>query len=386
MSDYDVIVVGLGAMGGAAAYHLARRGQRVLGLDAFPAGHTLGSSHGETRIIRMAYFEHPDYVPLLKRAYQLWSELETEARTRLLHLTGGLFVGPADGDLVSGSKRSAEVHGLPHELLDAAEIRRRFPTFAPREHEIGLFEPQAGVLLAEACVEAHLSLAAQHGAELRHAEPLTSWAIRADEAQVETPRGRYSAAKLIVTAGAWTGKLLHDLELQLLPERIPLFWFEPVRSSDQFELGRLPIWIWQQPEFGDFFGTPHVTWPGTKVGKHHSQQYVDPDALDRQVSAADAAPVRGFLERCMPDLAGPIADSRVCLYTNTPDLHFVVDRHARYANVIYAGGFSGHGFKFATVIGEILADLTTDGRATPSANFLRAARLSDPKSGAGASR
>jgi sarcosine oxidase len=386
MSDYDVIVVGLGAMGGAAAYHLARRGQRVLGLDAFPAGHTLGSSHGETRIIRMAYFEHPDYVPLLKRAYELWSELETEARMRLLHLTGGLFVGPVEGDLVSGSKRSAEVHGLPHELLDAAEIRRRFPAFAPREHEMGLFEPRAGVLLAEQCLEAHLSLAARHGAELHHAEPLTSWAVRANEAQVETPRGRYRAAKLVVTAGAWNGKLLHDVELQLVAERIPLFWFEPVRNSDQFELGRQPIWIWQQPEFGDFFGTPHVTWPGVKVGKHHSQQYVDPDAVDRQASAADEAPLRDFLERCMPDLAGPIADSRVCLYTNTPDLHFVVDRHARYPNVIYAGGFSGHGFKFATVIGEILADLTIDGRATPSADFLRAARLSDPKSGAGASR
>jgi sarcosine oxidase len=207
MSEYDVIVVGLGAMGSAAAYHLARRGQRVLGLDAFPAGHTLGSSHGETRIIRMAYFEHPDYVPLLKRAYELWSKLETEAKTPLLHLTGGLFVGPTDGDLVPGSKHSAEVHGLPHELLDAAEIRRRFPAFTPREHEVGLFEPQAGVLLAEACVEAHLSLAAQLGAELRHAEPVTKWVVQADDAQVETPRGRYSAARLVVTANScmtWT--------------------------------------------------------------------------------------------------------------------------------------------------------------------------------------
>ena len=357
MSDYDVIVVGLGAMGSAAAYHLARRGQRVLGLDAFAAGHTLGSSHGETRIIRMAYFEHPDYVPLLKRAYELWSSLEQEANTRLLHLTGGLFVGPAAGDLVSGSRHSAEVHGLPHELLDAAQIRRRFPAFTARDHEMGLFEEQAGILLAEPCLEAHLGLAAQHGAELRHAEPVTGWSVDGDGAHVETANGTYSAAKLVVTAGAWSGKLVQDLQAVLRPERIPIFWFEPARNAARFELGQMPIWIWQEPDFGDFFGTPHVAWPGSKIGKHHSQQYVDPDALDRQVSAADEAPVRGFLERCLPDLAGAVADSRVCLYTNTPDLNFVVDQHPRHANVAYAAGFSGHGFKFASVIGEILADL-----------------------------
>jgi sarcosine oxidase len=379
---YDVIVVGLGAMGSAAAYQLARRGQRVLGLDAFAAGHTLGSSHGETRIIRMAYIEHPNYVPLLRRAYQLWAQLETEARTKLLHQTGGLFVGPPEGSFVVGSLASAREHGLPHSLLEAGEIRHRFPMFQARSHEVGLYEEEAGVLLPERCIQAHLDLAQAAGAELHHAEPVTTWSERG----VETEQGRYTADKLIVTVGAWAGKVLRDLGLPLQPERSPIFWFQARWDAAQFEIGRLPIWIWQDPGYGDFYGTPHLEWPGAKVGMHHTRQYVDPDTVDRKVSGADEQPVREFLERCVPDLAGSVADSRVCLYTNTPDEDFVVDRHPEFANVYYAAGFSGHGFKFAGVIGEVLADLATTGQATPDADFLRATRFSDPKTAVGGVR
>jgi sarcosine oxidase len=369
--DYDVIIVGLGAMGSAAAYHLARRGQRVLGLDAFPAGHTLGSSHGETRIIRMAYFEHPNYVPLLRRAYELWEQLEREAQTTLLHPTGGVFIGPPDGTLVSGSLRSAQTHGLSHAVLDAAEIRRRFPILHARDDEVGLFEDRAGVLLPERCIQAHADLALTAGAELHHAEPVTHWSAIDDGVVVETDAGQYSAAKLVVTAGAWAGKLLKDLALPLTPERIPIFWFEPRSNAAQFSLGHMPIWIWQTPDLGDFFATPHVEWPGVKLGKHHSGTFVDPDTVDRDISPADEKPLREFLERCVPDLAGSVAQSRVCLYTNTPDENFIVDRHPVFSNVVYAAGFSGHGFKFAGVIGEILADLTTRGQAAPASNFLK---------------
>jgi sarcosine oxidase len=374
-NDFDVIVVGLGAMGSAAAYQLARRGQRVLGLDAFPAGHTLGSSHGETRIIRMAYFEHPNYVPLLRRAYELWERTQVEANVKLFEITGGLFIGPADGTLVSGSLTSARAHGLPHALLDAQEIRRRFPVLHARDHEVALFEERAGVLFPERCIEAQLSLAAAAGADLHQVEPVTRCWSTAGAAGVETERGRYMADKLIVTAGAWAGKLLSPLQLPLQPERIPIFWFEPAREPGRFGLGNLPIWIWQDPERGDFFGVPHVEWPGVKVGKHHSGQHVDPDAVDRTVSAADEQPVRDFLSQCLPDLAGRVASSRVCLYTNTPDEHFLIDRHPDHSNVVYAAGFSGHGFKFACVVGEILADLATTGRANPAAEFLRATRF-----------
>lgn len=383
---YDVIVAGLGAMGSAAAYHLARRGQRVLGLDAHPAGHTLGSSHGETRIIRMAYFEHPDYVPLLRRAYTLWERLEAEARRPLLRLTGGLFIGPPEGDMVAGSLRSARDHGLPHELLDAAEIRRRFPVLEPRPHEAAVFEERAGVLFPERCIEACLDLATEAGATLRHAEPVVDWTAHNAEVRVETGAGRYRAARLVLTAGAWLGRLLDDLRLPLQPERIPLFWFEPAAQAAQFALGSMPIWIWDDQAHGAFFVTPHVDWPGVKIGKHHSRQACDPDRVDRAVSAADEQPVRAFLERCVPSLAGSVLASRVCLYTNTPDEHFLIDRHPEFSNVVYAGGFSGHGFKFASVVGEILADLATTGTATPEADFLKAARLSGPRSSGGASR
>jgi sarcosine oxidase len=386
MADYDVIVVGLGAMGSAAAYQLARRGQRVLGLDAFPAGHTFGSSHGETRVIRMAYYEHPNYVPLLRRAYKLWEQSQLEARTELLRLTGGVFIGPADGALVSGSLKSAQLHGLPHTLLDGAEVRKRFPALHARDDEMALYEDQAGVLFPERCIQAHLDLAAAAGAQLKHVEPVKRWRAEASETVVETDSGRYSAAKLIVTAGAWAGKLLSDLGLPLLPERVPIYWFEPLRNPAQFDLGRMPIWMWDDAAYGMFYALPHVQWPGGKIGRHHSGEYVDPDTVDRELRGADEQTVRDFLERHVPDLAGPVASGRVCLYTDTPDEHFIVDIHPRLPNVVYAAGFSGHGFKFATVIGEILADLATTGKATPHAEFLRAARLSDPKTGAFAAR
>jgi sarcosine oxidase len=386
VADYDVIVAGLGAMGSATAYHLTKRGQRVLGLDAFPAGHTMGSSHGETRIIRMAYFEHPNYVPLLRRAYQLWEELERESAEKLMHLTGGLFIGRPEGRLVTGSLKSAQTHGLQHEMLDAGAIHRRYPYLRPRPDEVALYEEPAGVLLPERCIRACLDLAAAAGAQFRHAEPVTRWSAEAHGVTVETDSGRYTSEKLVVTAGAWAGKLLGDLGLPLKPERIPIFWFEGSRDPHQFDLGRMPIWIWQSPEYGDFFTTPHVEWPGVKIGKHHSRHYVDPDDMDRTTTPDDERVIRGFLEDRVPDLAGRVASSKVCLYTNTPDEDFVIDIHPAFHNVSYAAGFSGHGFKFACVIGEILADLTMTGQATPNADFLKAARLSDPKTEAGAAR
>ena len=258
--------------------------------------------------------------------------------------------------------------------------------FRPRDHEVGLFEERAGVLLPERCIAAHLDLAHAAGAELRHAEPVIRWSAHDNEVEVETENGRFATARLILTAGAWTGKLLGELGLPLRPERIPIFWFEAARNPHQFDLGQMPIWIWHDDDAGAFFAAPHVEWPGVKIGKHHSGQNVDPDAVDRDVSAADEQPLRSFLERRVPDLAGSVALARVCMYTNTPDEHFLIDKHPGYPNVIYACGFSGHGFKFASVVGEILADLATSGQATPDADFLRAARLSDPRTGAGASR
>ncbi len=377
-STFDVIVVGLGAMGSAAAYHLARRGQRVLGLDQFPAGHTLGSSHGETRIIRMAYFEHPNYVPLVRRAYSLWEQLQRDSQTRLLHITGGLFIGRADGTLVSGSLRSAQQHGVAHSMLDANDIRARYPAFEARDDEVALFEDRAGMLLPERCINAHLRLAEQAGAELHYEERVRTWRADANEVSVETDQARYTAGRLVIAVGAWAAKLTR---LPVQAERMPIFWFSGDRGFDS-----IPIWIWQDPQRGDFFGTPHLEWPGVKVGRHHSEEYVDPDTLDREIHPADAAPLRDFLREHMPALDGEVASARVCLYENSPDTDFIIDTDPEHPNVAYAAGFSGHGFKFASVVGELLADLATTGTTTPDAEFLRAARFSDPKSAAGASR
>jgi sarcosine oxidase len=371
VSEYDVIIVGLGAMGSAAAWHLAQRGQRLLGLDTYRPGHTFGSSHGETRIIRMAYFEHSAYVPLVRRAWQLWRQLERDGQVSLLEQTGGLFVGPPSGALVAGSLHSARLHDLPHEMLDAAQMHRRFPGLRPRDGEAGLFEEQAGMLRSERCIETCLRLAADLGADLRFESPVEAWSAEGGEVVVQTASDTFRAATLVVTAGAWAGRLLSQARLPLQPERMPVFWYTPRARPELFDMDHLPIWIWQDPVYGEFFGTPHLDWPGVKAGKHHTGQDADPETVDRQIHAADEAPVRGFLERCMPDLAGRVEASRVCLYTNTPDTHFIVDRLPEAQNVVYAAGFSGHGFKFASVIGEILADLTLSGTATSDADFLR---------------
>ena len=356
---YDAIVVGLGAMGSSAAYQLARRGHRVLGLDAFQLGHTLGSSHGESRIIRMAYYEHPSYVPLLRRAYELWEATQADVGHELLRLTGGVFIGQTGSPLVEGSLLSARTHGLPHELLSADEMRRRFPALRPAEDEAGVFEARAGVLFPERCIEAFLGLAAAQGAELRHAEPMLDWQTRNGEVEVRTQMGRYTAGRLVLTVGAWAGKLL---DLPLAVQRIPVVWFEPRRPID------LPIYIWDTGP-SVFYGVPHLDWPGAKVGRHHQGQIVDPDTVDREASDADEEPIRAFVQSRIPDLAGPTCKRVVCLYTNTRDENFLIDR--LQDNVVFAAGFSGHGFKFASVVGEILADLALTGRATPDADFLR---------------
>jgi sarcosine oxidase len=357
--SYDAIVVGLGAMGSSAAYHLARRGQRVLGVDQFAAGHTLGSSHGESRIIRMAYFEHPSYVPLLRRAYELWEATQAGVGQELLRLTGGLFVGRADSPLVEGSLLSARTHALPHELLSAEQIRARFPALRPLEDEVGVFEERAGVLFPERCIEASLDLARASGADLRHSEPMLGWQTHADGVEVRTAEGSYVAARLVLTLGAWASKLL-DLPLRV--ERIPVVWFEPLTPLD------LPIYIWDTGH-SNFYGVPHLAWPGAKVGRHHQGQIVDPDSVDREATEADEEPIREFVQSRIPDLAGPACKRVICLYTNTPDENFVIDRLDE--RVVFAAGFSGHGFKFASVVGEILADLALTGQATPDADFLR---------------
>lgn len=360
--SYDVIVLGLGGMGSAAAYHLARRGRRVLGLDRHPPSHDQGASHGRSRIIREAYWEHPSYVPLVLRAYELWADLERASGRTLLLTTGGIMIGAASTDLIRGSLESARIHRLAHEILDAAEIRRRFPVFAPRDDMIGVYEPRAGVLNPEECVGVHLEQAARAGAELHHEEPVLDWRAAVDGVDVRTPRGRYEADRLVIAAGPWAPVVLVDLGLPLVIERQVIAWFRPVALADAFDPSRCPIHIWQT-DGRFFYGFPRLGDDGVKIAEHALGDPTTADTITRAIAPVEIEELRrDFVSRYVPAADGEVLATSTCMYALTPDTHFVVDLHPRHPHVVIACGFSGHGFKFVPVIGEILADLALDGR------------------------
>ena len=351
---YDVVVVGLGAMGSAAAYHLARRGMRVLGLDRFSPPHTFGSSHGETRIIREAYFEHPVYVPMVQRAYELWRGLEKESGVTLLRETGGVMIGRPDSDLVKGARHSAELHGLPHEMLTASEVRKRFPALHPESDMVAVWEPRAGVLFPEACISAHLARARHYGAELRYEESVMRWELDGHDVRVLTAQGEYRAQQLVVTAGGWISDLFPDLPLRI--ERQVLFWFDDATGSEMFAPERCPVHLWQFDGRRFFYGFPNLG-NGVKVAFHHGGEITTMDSVRRDVDSAEVEEIRDALRRFVPAADGNLRASTVCLYTNTPDEHFLIDRHPLHPQVLIASACSGHGFKFSPVIGEILSDL-----------------------------
>ena len=267
-SSHEVIIAGLGAMGSAAAFHLARRGRGVLGFDRFAPPHTLGSSHGRTRIIREAYFEHPAYVPIVQRAYELWGDLEGAARTTLLLKTGGLMIGRPESEVVTGARLSAERHGLAHTVLSAPEVTRRFPGLRPEADMVAVHEPRAGILFPEACVGAHLALAQSHGAEIHTQEPILSWKADGTGVSVTTERATYQAESLVVSAGAWARELLADLEPPLTVERQILFWFESRPAAESFSAGCCPVHLWQFDDDQIFYGFPDLG-EGVKVARHH---------------------------------------------------------------------------------------------------------------------
>jgi len=364
-SDHDVIIAGLGAMGSAAAYHLARRGWRVLGLDRFSPPHTMGSSHGQTRIIREAYFEHPCYVPIVQRAYVLWDELARTANTPLFLQTGGLMIGTPDSVVFAGAKRSADTHSLPHEVLSAGEVRKRFSVLHPDDDMMAVLEPRAGILFPERCIAAHLSLAAQHGANLHTEEPVVRWQATGHGVEVTTTKGTYRAGQMILSAGSWARELLPDLNPPLTIERQVLFWFEPKSAPKLFYPEHCPIHLWQVGDGEErkfFYGFPDLG-EGVKVAGHHAGAAVSPDSVSRDVAPAEVDAIRGLLRRHLPQADGPLRSTTVCLYTNTPDEHFWIDRHPAHPQVLIASPCSGHGFKFSSAIGEILADLAVEGKS-----------------------
>jgi sarcosine oxidase len=371
---YDVIVVGVGGMGSATLYQLARRGQRVLGLERFDIPHAFGSSHGVNRIIRLAYWEHPAYVPLLRRAFELWRALEQEAGERLLVTTGSLDAGPPGDQVFEGSRRSCELHGLAHTVLDNAALRRRFPGYQLPKETLAVLQPDGGFLLSERCIVAHVVAGQQAGAEVHAREAVTAWEPRRDGVWVRTERGEYTAERLVVTAGAWNAALLPNLVALARPERQVLAWFQPRRPA-LFTPERFPVFNLRVPE-GHFYGFPVYSVPGFKVGRyHHLQEPADPDNLDREIHPRDEAVLRSFTDRYFPDASGPTMALAVCMFTNSPDEHFIIDVEPDAPQVCFAAGFSGHGYKFCSVVGEILADLATTGQTRHAIDFLRRQRF-----------
>ena len=342
-------------MGSATCCELARRGQRVLGLEQFPLVHDRGSSHGETRIIRKAYFEHPDYVPLLHRAYELWHDLERATKRTLFHPTGLVLSGRADGDTIRGARMSAVQYGLELQDFTPGEARQRFTGFQfPDDHEIA-FEPGAGTLFVEACVQAHVDEAVRSGATLHGNERVIDWSTDGKTVRVRTVDREYRGRHLVLTAGSWANDLLADLQLQLKVLRKFVGWF-PIRKNQYLAANGLPTFLYEMPD-GAFYGFPSFDGKTVKVAEHTGGQLVDdPENVDRACHPSDLERLRPFLKNYLPDLDVQPVRHSVCLYTMSLDQHFVIDKHPGFSNVVFAAGFSGHGFKFCPVVGEVLAD------------------------------
>ena len=374
---YDVAVIGLGAMGSAATYALARRGARAIGIEQFTPGHDRGSSHGRTRIIRLGYFEHPSYVPLLRRTYELWRELEGAAGTPLMHITGIVEIGAPDSELIRGTLAASRQHGLPHEVLDAATTMRRFPAFRIPRDFVGATQPDGGFLEVEPALAAMLRLAVATGAETRSRTTVQSVTPIAAGVRLETSSGPFEAGTAIIAAGPWIKTLLPELNAPIRVTRQVQAWFEPSDPA-LFAAERFPVFL-LETQHGQHYGFPMHDASGVKVAKHHaSDTPVDPDEIDRTITADDEAQIRAALAESLPTANGRMISALTCLYTVTPDRDFIIDRMPDHPNIIVASPCSGHGFKFAPVIGEILADLATNGTTEHDISRFRLTRF-DPQ-------
>lgn len=361
--SYDVIVAGVGAMGSAACWHLARRGLKVLGLERFDLGHAMGSSHGLTRIIRLAYFEGSHYVPIVRRAHELWAETGTEAGMKLLHVTGSLDLAPKGAGPVESSLQSCLDHGLTHEVLDGREIARRFPAFQLPEGHLGLWQPDGGFVASEKAIYAHVGLAQSRGAEIRTNEALLDWAPTAQGGVVvRTERGTYSAGRLVITSGGWIADAVPALATKVATVKQAIGWFT-TRRPELFREGAFPVFILSVEE-GNFYGFPLYEHPGFKLGgPHFGREPMDPREPDRTPSPQQVALIRECLARYIPDAAGEPLTVKGCVYSVSSDEGFIIDTVPGVPQAVFASACSGHGFKFASAIGEILADLSTSGQS-----------------------
>jgi sarcosine oxidase len=379
-SGHDVIVVGVGSMGSAVVHTLAARGLSVLGLENFGPAHDQGSAHGGSRIIRQAYFEGPAYVPLLRTAFEGWRDLQEQSGRDLIRLCGGLYIGDPDNPVVTGSRAAAVAHGLPHEILDAAEIRSRFPTLRPADHAVGVYEPNAGYVRPEETVLTGVDLARRHGAVLHFDEPVVGWRTTpGGGVEVTTATARYGADRLVLTPGAWAPRLLPG-RAPILVERQIFYWIEPDFTPDvgyECYADGHPVYIEETDGNGLVYGFPMIDGPdgGLKVAFYRQNVgFTTPETIDRTVHADEVAAIRQRAVQLLPHLTGPLVKAATCMYASAPDDHFVLGLLEGMPQVVVACGFSGHGFKFVPVVGEIAADLVQNGTTAREIDLFDVAR------------
>lgn len=374
-NHYDVIVAGVGTMGSAACYHLARRGIKVLGLEQYSLAHRLGAHHGESRVIRLAFYSNAEYIPLLRRAYALWDALERDSDCGLFQITGGVFMGPPESTLIERAIGVSRAQEIPYEMWDKQQLFARFPQFGNTEGLQAFFDPQAGYLRPERVVAAHAELSTRLGAEIRCEEPVVRWQANQSVVTVQTTRGTYEAAQLILAGGAWTDHLLTELQLPLTVTRQVLAWFRPP-TPQSFSPQQFPVWFVETEPGCGYYGFP--TMPGQrdiKIALDKPGQVTNPEEIDRDVSPSEVDDLHRFLSKHIPAAAGEFSSAGVCQYTNSPDRHFLIDRHPAHDRVKFACGFSGHGFKFSSAVGEALAEWIASGHSPRSLDFFRLSRL-----------
>jgi sarcosine oxidase len=377
---YDVVVVGLGVMGSSVAANCARRGLRVLGVERFWPVHDQGASHGKTRLIRQAYFEHVAYVPLVLRSYELWRDLEARTGKHLMTITGLLLAGKASTNVIAGSRRSAERHALPVEYLTAADIVQRFPMTRPRADEVGIFEREGGVIFPEAAVHALLRSAADSGAQLRFGLRATDWhRVGPHALRVALDDGStVDARRVVLTVGPWLASLAGQTGIPINVQRNVQAWFAP--HSGDFGADRFPAFLLDREGLSNvIYGMPDLG-DGLKAAFHSRGIYVAPDLLERGIADDDIVPIQAALEGWIPGAGRTFLNAKACMYSLTPDEHFAIGPHPADGEIIVAGGFSGHGFKFAPVVGEIVADLITVGTTRFDIAFLSPARFAHASS------
>ncbi len=376
---YDVIVLGLGGVGSAAAFAIAKQGHQILGIDQYSPPHNRGSSHGETRIIRKSYFEHPSYVPLLCRAYDLWRELESRTGSQLYHATGLLEIGPADGVVVPGVLTSAAQFGLPIERLTMAEAMVRYPWLRGDDSWSVVLEKDAGYLNVEACVQAHLRCAADLGAELIMNQKVVGWETDGKGVSVRTRNQVYRAEKLILAAGPWAGELLSQFRIPLTVLHKHLYWYE-TNDHAYCEADGFPCFFYETPT-GHFYGFPKRDAFGLKIARHSGGETANFE-IDgvHQRNSGDQSAVETFLGANLPQVSRRMTRWAGCYYTMTPDENFIIDTLPSCPQVTIIAGLSGHGFKFTSVLGELAADLATNQRLSPNLGFLQLSRFVKPTS------